>query len=213
MCAEAEGRRGKRKVLVFGEEDDDFVSGYMSAKRSVLCDALEKLFKWSVERGDTRLVRRWPTAITPEKAVVKGKGGNSAAAPDRKEDFLVLLCCHLANDSTFEGFVDNFTRKDRYALEDKGFSREAMWYRQLAADMIDEDFKDDHGNAISLPVNHAKDTPPAPTDLFEALDAVDLGRTKRELRARFEDDTEPLRLALRQWLRYLAAEHGVSTVA
>lgn len=211
MCAEGYGKRGRRRVLKFGDNEEDELPAYKSEKRAVLADCLSKFFKWSIARGNTRLVREWPSNLTPEKSVAKGAGGNTAAASDRREDFLVLLCCHLGNDSTFDGFIANFGKKDRHELEGQGNSDEAKWYRTVAADMINEDYMDDHGNDISFPVTHANDTPPAPDSLFQALDDIDLARTRRELHARFSDDTGPLEAAIRTWLKYLTSEHAVST--
>lgn len=75
--------------------------------------------------------------------------------------------------------------------------------------MVNEDYKDDHGNPISLPVDHANDEPPAPADLFDALDDVNLHRTKRELHALCGKDTTPLENQIGDWLSYLVSENTV----
>lgn len=206
-------KTGKRKIMRFGDEEGDVLPAYKSAKVAPLADALNKFFTWKVRSGEVKVLRQWPDGLTPEKAVAKGKGGKSAAEPDRKDHFLILLCCHLANDSTFEGYTDMCKPSDRHALEDKDNSPETKFLKKLAADMMNVDFKDDHDNPISFPATHANDNPRAPDDLLDVMDDVDFGLAKRELHARFHEDSAPLMRAIRAWLKHLASDHKVSNLA
>lgn len=114
---------GKRKQLDL--PDGDVLHGYKQAKRDDLADAVDKIIRWKTALGDTASLRKIPAGFTPKKTVKKGRVGKTGDEPDRKESFLILLCCHLANDSTFEGWVDCFTQKNRLALEDKAHNPQA----------------------------------------------------------------------------------------
>ncbi|CAB1107656.1 unnamed protein product [Ectocarpus sp. CCAP 1310/34] len=201
-------QHGKRKHL--DVDEDEYVTGYKSLRRELLADAVDKCIKRKIAEGETSALKKIPAGFTPEKTVKKGKApaaGKTGDEPERKENFLVLLCCHLANDSTFEGFQDCFTQKSRLSLEDKKHNPKKKWYRHIARDMVNLEYKDDHGNAISVPVNHSYDNPEAPEELFEALDGIDFERTKRELNALYGEDTSPLERQVPVWLRYLAGEN------
>lgn len=118
--------KGKRKIFRYGDDDDDIITGINSAKQSVLADGLTKHYEWRDEQGDGKKLREWPTGTTPDKAVARGKGGKSVADPERKSSFLILLCCHLGNDTTFDGFVNlckPSNRQDDVSVVHAGFVR------------------------------------------------------------------------------------------
>lgn len=191
-------------------DDGEALPAFKYAKRQILADGIGKNTARRVAVGDTAAMLDITAGFTPEKKTSKkAKAWRTGDEPERSEAFLVLLCCHMANDSTFQGRVDCFTQKSRLSSEDKSTRPDLKWYRDIAADMVNVDFVDDYGNAISFPSNHANDDPAAPASLHEALDSVNLGLSKRELHARYGEDTTPLENVLSDWLLCLASENTV----
>ncbi|CAN0334825.1 unnamed protein product, partial [Ectocarpus sp. 12 AP-2014] len=197
---------GRRKHFQYGPDERDILTGYNSEKVVVLANSLDKYWDWQVEIGKHRALRSWDQGTTPEKSVAKGKGGKTSADPERKPHFLVLLVCHVGNDSTFEGFLKLCEPKTRHDVEDPSNSNAAKFYKALARDMLDVDFKDDHGNEISIPVSHSNDKPAAPEELLEILDNIDFDLAKRELNGRVDGDIKRLVSVLPLWMKFIQGE-------
>lgn len=200
---------GRRKHFQYGPDERDILTGYNSEKVVVLANSLDKYWDWQVEIGKHGALRSWDQGTTPEKSVAKGKGGKTSADPERKPHFLVLLVCHLGNDSTFEGFLKLCEPKTRHDVEDPSNSNAANFYKALARDMLDVDFKDDHGNEISIPVSHSNDNPEAPEELLEILDNIDFDLAKRELNGRVDGDIKRLVSVLPLWMKFIQGETKV----